>query len=228
MSLQVAESLDYHGPLIQVGTSGGGVLQRPTDFVILVSGALSVSGTTSNEFAKYWSDELAAISHTTGGQLADSATISSSASIAELRRRSGLTWDQLARLFGVARRSVHFWASGKPLNAANEERLGRVLAVIRYIDRGSARETRAALLSPLEDGVVPFDLLAREEYQVLADRLGAGVERIELSLTPLAPEARAARMPLPPAERIAAHKDSAHRNVGRGRAARSAKIKRER
>ena len=35
--------------------------------------------------------------------------------IAELRSLSGLTWEQTARLLGVTRRSVHFWASGEVL-----------------------------------------------------------------------------------------------------------------
>jgi DNA-binding transcriptional regulator YiaG len=38
----------------------------------------------------------------------------------ELRKLSGLTWEQLATLFNVSRRSVHFWASGQSLTSANE------------------------------------------------------------------------------------------------------------
>ena len=80
--------------------------------------------------------------------------------IGELRRLSGLTWDQLARLFGVSRRSVHFWASGKPMAPSNEEHLRRLLAVVRKVDRGSARANRAILLGADEDGISLFDLLA--------------------------------------------------------------------
>ncbi|WP_419950972.1 helix-turn-helix domain-containing protein [Candidatus Palauibacter sp.] len=72
------------------------------------------------------------------------------AAVSELRRISGLTWEQLAELFGVSRRSVHCWASGKPLNAANHERLMRVLDVVRDADRGTAHSTRAALLEARE------------------------------------------------------------------------------
>jgi hypothetical protein len=32
--------------------------------------------------------------------------------IAEIRHLTGLTWEQLAQVFNVSRRSVHFWASG--------------------------------------------------------------------------------------------------------------------
>ena len=43
--------------------------------------------------------------------------VSPGAAIAELRRVSGLTWDQLARLVGVSRRTLHFWASGTAVMA---------------------------------------------------------------------------------------------------------------
>ena len=57
------------------------------------------------------------------------------AAVSEFRRLAGLTWEQLARVFGVARRSLHFWASGPPINAGNEEHLRRLLAVLRQADR---------------------------------------------------------------------------------------------
>src|SRR4028119_75314 len=59
-------------------------------------------------------------------------------SLSKLRRLSGLTWEQLAKLFNVSRRTLHFWASGQPLSRFNEEQLNRLLEAIQYIDRGSA------------------------------------------------------------------------------------------
>ena len=44
--------------------------------------------------------------------------------VMELRRRSGLTWDQLGQIFGVTRRTMHFWASGQPLATENEREPG--------------------------------------------------------------------------------------------------------
>lgn len=79
----------------------------------------------------------------------------SGAAVLELRRLTGLTWDQLARLFRVARRSLLFWASGKPLNSANEEQLYRTLATVRAIDRGSAAENRLELGPPRACGLRP-------------------------------------------------------------------------
>ncbi len=38
--------------------------------------------------------------------------------ICEVRRLSGLTWKQMAGIFGVTSRSVHFWVSGRPMSEA--------------------------------------------------------------------------------------------------------------
>ena len=94
--------------------------------------------------------------------------------ICELRRRSGLTWDQIAEVMGVERRSVHFWASGKEPSARNQERLRRVLAVVRGADRGSANETRLALLETDLNGVNALDLVKAGDYKAARDRLAGG------------------------------------------------------
>lgn len=48
---------------------------------------------------------------------------STAARIAELKDVSGLTWGQLAALFGVTRRAVHHWARGSNMTAGHIERL---------------------------------------------------------------------------------------------------------
>lgn len=131
--------------------------------------------------------------------------------IHELRRLSGLTWDQLARLFEVKRRSLHHWGSGQPLSRKNEERLHRLLAVIRHIDRGAADLNRQALLQPTDDGDLPFDLLVRGEYQAVKDILGHGPGRREIQRKPLSPEAQAARYPVfTPEELVDARHEPVH------------------
>lgn len=80
--------------------------------------------------------------------------------LSELRHVSGLTWDQLARLFSVSRRAVHFWASGQPMSAEKEEKLHQALAVVEQIDRGTPEETRFAILAPGQDGRSPFALIS--------------------------------------------------------------------
>ena len=47
--------------------------------------------------------------------------VAASDSIRSIYERSGLTWEQLARLFGVSRRAVHSWASGSRVSARHLE-----------------------------------------------------------------------------------------------------------
>jgi DNA-binding transcriptional regulator YiaG len=125
---------------------------------------------------------------------------SSGAAIGELRRRTGLTWDQLTRLFGVSRRSLHFWASGKPMTSTNEEHLQRVLSVVREIDRGDAAANRAELLTAREGGVVPFDMLANGDYERVVALVGIGLPIRRIVSPPLSEDAvRARTLPSPDA-----------------------------
>jgi transcriptional regulator with XRE-family HTH domain len=141
--------------------------------------------------------------------------------IAELRRLSGLTWDQLARLFNVSRRALHFWASGKPMAPGNEEHLQRLLGVIRKIDRGTASANRTLLLTAREDGTFPFDILAIGAYERALAILATGEGR-RVSPTPgLAEAERAARTPPRPEDLVGALQNRIHASSGRLRAARS-------
>lgn len=153
-----------------------------------------------------------AIEQTTSGA-AVRASEPAGAAIGELRRRSGLTWDQLARLFGVSRRSLHFWASGKPMAAGNEEHLHRLLDVIRKIDRGSASANRKVLLTAHEDGGLPFDSLVAQDYEQVVLMLGPAMERARSPK--ISDEARAARAPRPPEELVGAFQDRIHPTSGR-------------
>lgn len=149
------------------------------------------------------------------------------AAIAELRRLSGFTWDQLARLFHVSRRALHFWASGRAMTASHEEHLQRLLAVVRRIDRGSAAANRAALLAAQEDGAIPRDLLAARHYEQVVALLGRGGAG-RAPAPERSAEALAARAPRPPEELVAALQDRVHSETGRARAARSVKVRRDR
>jgi uncharacterized protein (TIGR04255 family) len=51
--------------------------------------------------------------------------------IGELRRLTGMTWDALARVFGVSRRAVHLWANGGRMKDANSRQLLGLLAQAR-------------------------------------------------------------------------------------------------
>jgi DNA-binding transcriptional regulator YiaG len=155
---------------------------------------------------------------TTAGAIVASAQ-PAGAAIGELRRLSGLTWDQLARIFGVSRRSLHFWASGKPMAPSNEEHLQRVLAVLRKIDRGAASANRTALLGVCENGSLPFDLLVDGDYERALSLLGPGDAR-RVWPPKVSREARAVRAPRPPEELAGALQDRIHPTSGRLLAAR--------
>jgi transcriptional regulator with XRE-family HTH domain len=147
------------------------------------------------------------------------------AAIAELRRLSGFTWEQLARLFNVSRRSLHFWASGKAMTPANEEHLQRLLAVLRRIDRGSASTNRAALLAVRDDGTIPFDLLADRQYARLISLIGSEEPTARVVAPRLSDEVTAARAPRPPEELVGALQDRVHRETRTARAAKSVRVR---
>lgn len=225
------QTIDSSGPLYEVTTSASvfGRERLPRLSVIVVSGALAVSGTSSAEPSRVWEapyvheyDATASgegwVEPERGG--AEQQHDATREAVSELRRISGLTWEQLGQLFAVSRRSVHFWASGKPLNAENETRLLQVLDIVRTADRGDARSTRSALLD-VHDGSSAFDLLVEERFDEARARLGVGAGRPRPVLGALSAEAKAARAPLPPEELVEAQHDRVHRDPGRARAART-------
>ena len=146
------------------------------------------------------------------------------AAISEVRRLSGLTWEQLAQLVGVSRRALHFWASGKPMSAQNAEHLQRLLAVLQRVDRGSASANRAALFAPIQ-GVHPFDLLVRHDYERAVRLLGANPTPARPPRSRPSAQALDARAPRPPAELVDALEDTVHQESGRVRKAKSVKVR---
>ena len=197
-------------------------------FVIVVSGDLSTAGTSSAAPTRLWEAPYIHNAYPTGcgsswglvGTRTGAEPEATRRAIANLRRISGLTWRQLGQLLGVSRRSVHYWASGEPLNADNEQRLMRVLDIVRAADRGRARSTRAALLDA-SDGTTPFDMLAAMRFDDARRTLGQGRAGPVPALAELSAEAKAARKPLPPEELIDAKSERVHRDLGRARAART-------
>lgn len=182
------------------------------------------SETTNTESVSDW-DLLIVSERTTSGLTLSSqpATSTEATRIAlnELRKLSGLTWEQLARLFNVSRRSLHFWASGQPLSRFNEESLNRLLGTVRYINRGSASINRSILLSPSSDGSIPFDLLVTGRHEEVKQLLSPGNTPQRPQLKPLSSEAIASRMPQKPEELVEALHDPIHREVGRSRTVRA-------
>jgi len=190
--------------------------------LIRVGGALWILGTTSADRDATRDHAFIAQAQTNSGvQVRESQA--PSAAILELRRVSGLTWDQLARLFGITRRSLHFWVSGKPLTPAHEERLHRLLATVRRLDRGSAHENRTLLLGVHDDGCIPFDLLVAEQYEHVLTLLGPGHAPARPHPAALAVDARVARAPHAPEDVAGSLPDRVHQEVGQVRVPRVAR-----
>lgn len=115
--------------------------------------------------------------------------------VQNLHDRSGLTWGELARLFGVSRRSLHFWVSNGRMSAAHVRKLHELESLVSQLAADDAEETRAALLAP-RGGSSLFEEFAaetaapvggagpnetqRSDQHVLsvADRLGAQSGRV--------------------------------------------------
>jgi hypothetical protein len=133
--------------------------------------------------------------------------------IMELRRLSGLNWDQLASLFNVDRTMIFKWASGLRPPSEAEEHLLRMLAVIQKADRGFACKNRIMLLDD-HSGVVPVQVLARGEYERFIELVGIGPGRREVKLAPLSHDELEARRPPPPEELVGALQDSVHFDIG--------------
>ncbi len=136
------------------------------------------------------------------------------AEIFEIRRLSGLTWEELATIFDVSRRSLHHWANGKSISAANEVRVRRLLSTLRRIDRGEARRNRALLTSPHPEGGLVIDALRRGEFEAVERLIQPGAGRPS-PVGRLAAGASAARRPPSPAVLVDARHDDGP--VTRGR-----------
>jgi len=84
---------------------------------------------------------------------------STATTIKQFREESGLTWDQIAKIFAVSRRAVHLWAAGKSMNAGHEELLYDLLQIVGSLPGSSPTDRRAAILSPVGEGPSLYDRL---------------------------------------------------------------------
>lgn len=148
--------------------------------------------------------------------------------ISQLRMFTGLTWEQLADLFGTSRRALHFWASGAEMANENYDHLCRLMATMKKIDRRSAAANRQALHDTTNEGPTAFDLLKRKDYDAALRLLGGGVGRPSVTLAPLSAATVEARKPARPEDLVGALQDSVHKDSGRGRIAKSVKVRRGR
>lgn len=89
----------------------------------------------------------------------------------DLKSTSGLTWDELSKLFSVSRRSLHHWMNGKRLTPENEATLGRLRAFVLLVGNTDHLQTRDILLSPTMRGKTVYDLLRGGAFDIAAKEL---------------------------------------------------------
>ncbi len=124
--------------------------------------------------------------------------------VLEIRRRSGLTWDELSEIFDVSRRSVHHWANGKRISAGNERVIYRTLEAIDHLDEGNQVKTRARLLDVGISGLSPFNMLVSHKFEQVTDLIQGAAKLARHSL-PLSPESLEARRPAVPISLLSAN-----------------------
>jgi len=184
--------------------------------VMVIATALAISPTNamaSTPEATFDACRLASRWTNSGNRLDEGATDRAFAdAVLEVRRRSGLTWEQLASLFRVDRRSVHLWASGRPMNAPNAERLNRILAVLRRATGGPPSATRAWLHSPNSRGIIPLDLLREGRFDEI--QMPGSIE-IPPRPAQLSEAAKKVRAPRPPEELVRARHERVHLENGK-------------
>lgn len=157
---------------------------------------------TSNSYQRPISPEVTTstpVAYATVGVELRSETAAES--LLEIRRLSGLTWEELADLFDVSRRSVHNWASGKPVSAEHERSIRNMLSVVRRVDQGGQERTRALLLtSDNPDAPSLYDLLKQGNFELAKDRAEAAPKVGRTQLRPLSVYEQQQRRPLKPAQ----------------------------
>src|SRR5215475_11197515 len=84
-------------------------------------------------------------------------------SVRSLRDRSGLTWDELAYVFGVSRRTLYNWSTGGKVSASHAQAIAAVVRTVHQVDAGNPRLTRSRLLAPSEDGTTIYTRLAQQQ-----------------------------------------------------------------
>ncbi len=147
---------------------------------------------------------------TSSGQDVQNIEMFATKTIKDLRNLSGLTWDQLAKIFSVSRRSVHHWDSGSPMNSINQKKLNRVISLLENINFDTPAANRNFLLSSIT-GEIPVELLANEQYEKFLQL--ADIIMVPRETRQLAAEEKAARQPFSPEVLISSRSERKHTEV---------------
>lgn len=93
--------------------------------------------------------------------------------IQDLHDQSGLTWEQLSKILGVSRRSVHLWASGGRMNARHIELATELVSLVRNAPVNNPERVRTWLLAASAGGLSPA-----EAFKAQHRRPGAAVNGV--------------------------------------------------
>ncbi len=103
-------------------------------------------------------------------QITNNSLVRIGKAIMEIRRLSGLTWQELSSLFNVSHQIFNQWANGKPLPAGQNYKVGRMLRIVRSVYQGSQSETRANLLKVNEEtGKSLYHLIQQNSFDEIMD-----------------------------------------------------------
>jgi DNA-binding transcriptional regulator YiaG len=87
----------------------------------------------------------------------------------EIKRRSGLTWGQLARIFNVSRRTVHSWANGAAVRVGHIGLVTQLLERVREFDDQPSFKVRDRLLGLSVDQTNAKPLVTDESPILVGD-----------------------------------------------------------
>lgn len=134
------------------------LLRRPAPgTVIYATGVLALAGLVAGATSPTYGIGLrdAGAGRTIPAAMAsreEEASFSVPSALSEIRRRTALTWDQLAKLFDVSRRAVHGWSAGQTLKPSHLERVQAVFDRLKTIKEGPTFKVRQALLAEQQGG----------------------------------------------------------------------------
>jgi hypothetical protein len=161
----IAESL-ASGSFPYVQTRGARIQSKMSQTLALgvVFAVANIAGTTYSHPVAYSVDEVTGGYKTTGttwpsGRKESDDHGGFSTQVRALHSRSGLTWEQLSRLFGVSRRAVHQWANGGRMNARHTERLAELSQILSELPAAGPTSMRKLLMTPMRGGRSIFDML---------------------------------------------------------------------
>lgn len=174
-------------PTVRAGTVG----------VVLFASSMSEPATGSTFPLKGWRP-IERTAAAPPNRVKGSAAQSIPEAVLEIRRRSGLTWEELAELFGVTRRSVHHWASGKQVSSKNDRFIRQVLDVIQRLDLGESIQTRAVLLQTRADGNTLLGLIRERRFDEAKAAVELSTRAAPPPRTPLSAAVTRARRPFAP------------------------------